>query len=189
MFLKNVSLQLPSVSAEGFEEGIVSLADPEHSWANSGISGTAYSLFSYSSHTSSTLCSNAKVTNTSETSLKKSSFLYFSLQVSLLLAKEAVWGWTDFVTWPNLSCLSLKPAAETLAVWLKTPTQISTWFHGPFLFTPLEWRLGYFPRSIFCFAPCSVQLWEGGILHRKLILFSFHTPKNDLGKQKIQIEE
>lgn len=151
MLLKNVTLQLPSVSAEGFEEGIVSLADPETPEQNFGISGTAHSLFSCSSHTSSTLCSNSDERSPTHQKhpWKKPKFIYFSLQVSLLLAKEALWGWADFVIWSNLLCFSLKPAAETLAVWLKIPTQISPWFHGPFPFTPLEWRLGYFPKIYF----------------------------------------
>lgn len=47
MFLENVTLQLLSLPAEGFGEGIVSLSDPGTQSVpgqSFGISGTAYSL-------------------------------------------------------------------------------------------------------------------------------------------------
>lgn len=44
MFLGNITPQLPSLSAEGFEEGIVSLSDPEHSWAELWNFRPSYSL-------------------------------------------------------------------------------------------------------------------------------------------------
>lgn len=111
MFLGNVTLQLPSVSRRVWGGNCIPVWP--RTFLNRTLGFQAQSILLHFPHSLNTLQqSRWKVTNTSETFLKKPSIIYFFLQIALLLAKEALWGRTDFVTWSKPLVLALEPLSN-----------------------------------------------------------------------------
>lgn len=125
--------------AEGvFEQGTVSLFELEqHCWGGLGNFRTT-PLLHFLHLLSALQQSKWKVTKTLAILLKETSFLSFSLQISLMVAQEPLRRGTTSLTesYPlgfalqSTTSKSFKPAAETLALWLKMPRLIFTWLHG-----------------------------------------------------------
>lgn len=162
MFLENVTLQLPSLSAEEFEEGIVSLLDPEHSWAE--LWNFRHSLFS--PHTPQNLAviqmeGHKHIRNILEKSLIS---LFFPWD---FLAVGQRWGWTDFVTWSKPLMFPWYPFKTSNRDPGSVDEDSYINFHSVPWAIPLypSWSEGrgwdIFPRSIFCFAPCFLQFLRG----------------------------
>ena len=140
MFLENVILQHPALSADGVsEQGIMSLAEPEQRcWAEPGnfrhlmtcikqqcVAGADYSSLTLSKLTKHFAVVWVEGHKDVSNIIEKNFFFFFFLQISLMLAKEALRRWTGWLpgSYPLVFALqpttrtSSEPAAETLALW------------------------------------------------------------------------
>lgn len=182
MFLENVTLQLPSVSRRVWGGNCIPV------WPRTFLSRTlgfqAQSILLHFPHSLNTLQqSRWKVTNASETFLKKTfNYLFFPSDF-LAVGQRSTLGTNRFCDLIKTSCAcsgtSFKPAAETLALWLKIPALISTWFcgHHHSCSPLLEWRLGlgYFSRIYFllCSLLCPAVGRGNSAQETHLILLSY----------------